>query len=695
MTRATHRIVLNARGSARTVAILITVTLLIIAAGIRLIRTNRSSSDALPQAAEQIDSHAFYIAQTALDRSIKALVADPKWRDGFAEVPFEQGKYNVHVYDTERTNPDRESLPPNYVRIVASSEVEGVIKEVEAVWVNAMSAFNHTYAAGERIELGNHGAREIVFMGDLHNNAWEGGKIEIHDGVRLYGNVSSSGPVVIGSEDPSRPTRVYGSVWGSDIDISRSAEIRKFESLSEWTEGVDLNGDGDTTDIGVERGPIDVVGAHSIRSADRPVGDGETDSRIGGGSVQVTVGRDGLGPVVDPRPDFTAYYELVTGLSSYPPSADHRSTHILGDGDGHYFASGSEFLDWLRFQNERDVFCWRCAGDERIDPGNTTPCPTCGGTGRVRAVVVSGIFYVDDAVLDLTALGKNIILHGTIVVAEGNPYEWPSKKIPVPGGEAEIAHFPQKGRLELHGQNRMHFTQTYRSDQDAADYTWQQRKLHAGEAMQIVPVPVPRSGHFMRDFPAIIAADAIIIEPRGEGFAYHPGDIGDERITVLQGVVYAENEVRLHGRGGWSGEKMIFDEMEARDEDEALDEPVLNVDLNGDHDVFDRVEISAISMVPVVPVANGKYSVDINNDGVLGEVTIGMDYIGFFNDNGYPYPTLIYLQGLVLGRYIHSCEETLVQHDPGIPAAGIPFGFEVSFGSTTYQGLVSWSERHP
>ena len=79
---------------------------------------------------------------------------------------------------------------------------------------------------------------------------------------------------------------------------------------------------------------------------------------------------------------------------------------------------------------------------------------------------------------------------------------------------------------------------------------------------------------------------------------------------------------------------------------------------------------------------------------MLGKVTITVDYMRFFADNGYRHPILIYHEGLVLGQSIHSCEQVFVAFDPSILAQGIPFGFEVSFGSATYQGLVSWWERN-
>lgn len=680
-------------GSTKTAVGLSLLTLLIIVAGIRLARRpGHPTTDALPQASQQLDSRAFYVAQTGLDRSIKALVDNPSWRDGFESVPFESGTYSVKVYDAEHEAGPAVTLPRNYVRIVASSEVEGVTREVEAIWVDAMSAFRQAYSAGNHIEFVNHGVDDIIVVGNVHNNAWDGGSVEIDTGTRLYGDITALGSVDIGKGTTGTPASIYGSVWGKRIDVAATAAIHRFESLSEWTEGIDLNGDGDATDIGLNRDPIQIVGAEAVISGGHPVTNGSTNSRLGEGSVPIAVGVGSIGPIVDPRPDFTTYYETVTGSSSYPPQQNHVTAHILGDGEGHYFASADAFIEWLHFQNEGTAYCWRCAGDQRIDPANSTVCPDCNGTGREPAIEISGIFYIDDKTLDLSELGQNLLVHGTIVVCDGNPYEWPAKHIHIPGGEADIPNFPQKGSFIIKGPNRMNFTQSYRSDEDAADYTWRTKIVLGGQNAQTIPIPEPAKGHFMRDYPAIIAADRIVIEPRGTGFAYQPGDIGDERLTILQGVVYAEDEVRLHGHGGWSGEELVFDEMQARAGDDALDEPVLNVDLNGDNDEFDRVELSGITTIPVIPVGNGRYSVDLNQDGVLGKVTVGVDYLGFFRDHGYGYPTLIYIEGLVLGTSIHSCEETLVVHDRKI-ATGVPFGFDVSFGATTYQGLVFWSER--
>ena len=84
---------------------------------------------------------------------------------------------------------------------------------------------------------------------------------------------------------------------------------------------------------------------------------------------------------------------------------------------------------------------------------------------------------------------------------------------------------------------------------------------------------------------------------------------------------------------------------------------------------------------------------DINNDGVLSAVTIGVDYSDFFGRHGYRHPVLVYHQGLLLGQQLHTCEGVLVDFDPGIAASGIPFGFDVSFGGAPYQGLVSWREH--
>ena len=295
----------------------------------------------------------------------------------------------MKIYSPQDEQPGEPELPPNYVRIVASSEIEGVKKQVEGIWVNAMAAFSNTYTAGNNLELVTHHVASRAILGNVHDNAWDGGEIDIGPGSVLYGDVTSRGEVKLGDAESSKAALVYGSVWGESVDVSQGSEIRRFEDLSEWTEGIDLNGDGDTADMGLSRAPLQVAGVTRVAAAGRRLHDGDRDLRIGGGTVSIRTGTPGVGAIVDPRPDFAAYYELTTGGSSYPPARPHVTTAISGDGEGHYFASSELFINWLS-QPQSDVLCWRCAGDGRIDPGNTTECPTCGGTGRDKAVVISG-----------------------------------------------------------------------------------------------------------------------------------------------------------------------------------------------------------------------------------------------------------------------------------------------------------------
>ncbi len=683
-----ERILRSPRGSAATATVMIVLTALVIVTAIAIMNRRGREISSPPQASSQIDTRAFYIAQTALDRSVKTLAANPEWRDGFNQIAYEDGKYDVKVYGKDG-GPDGTTLPANYVRIVASSEVEGVKKEVEAVWVDAMAAFRNTYSAGNRIELQGHDASRVVVLGNIHNNAWDDGAVDVGTGTVVYGHITSLGAVTLHAGDDGRGTTVFGSVWGSRIDLSPGVEVQRHENLSEWTEGIELNGDGDTSDIGLSLGLLSVSATSGVWASGRSLGNGDVDAQIAAGSVGIRVGQESVGAIPDPRPDFVAYYELVTGGSSYPPAAEHVAVAINGDGDGHYFRSAEAFLACLEFQDPSGVYCWRCAGEGAIDPGNTTECPTCRATGRDAAIVVSGIFYVDDDTLDLGALGNNLVVHGTIVVAEGDPYTWPAKSIRVPGGAETIDHFPTSGQFVLKGHRRMHFTQTYRSSVERGTYLWRRRTLFSGENQQTIAVPEP--DRTLRDFPAIVAATKVVIEPRGSGFAYYPGDIGDEKLTVLQGVLYGETEVRLHGRGGWSGDTLVFAEGVPRAEDDIIEEPVFNVDLDGDGDAFDSVEVSSISGVPVIPVSRKGYCVDLNNDGLLGDVQVGMDYVRFFNDAGHVCPVLIYQEGIVLGQSIHSCEQTFVLLDPQM--ATPPFGFEVSFGFVPHRGLVSWRER--
>ena len=678
----------NKRRGSATPVVLVALTLVIILALVIVKRPrDRQTPLVPPQTAAQGDTRALYIAQTALDRSVKALAADPGWRSGFEATPFEDGTYDVRVFehgDSART------LPPNYVRIVAKSNVGGVTSEVEAVWVDAMAAFRHAMTAGNRIELLSHDANHAILPGSIHNNASRGGKISIGSGVTVYGDVTSLGDVEMGSNDVEN-TVVFGSVWGSSIRMSGAAAIRDPARFGEWEDGIDLNRDGDLEDRGEGGGKHRVSALTAITVDGRSLGNGDMDRSLGGGATSASVGGESIGAIFEPRPDFAAFYELVTGSYVYPPRSKHVTTPLAGDGDGHYFASGDGFIAWLDAQPRGDTVCWRCAGDQRIDPGNGTECPTCAGTGYVAAVVASGVFYVDDALCDLSGLGADLVLHGTIVVADGDPYRWPEKRITSPGGDEVIDHFPTEGKLVLRGEHRSHFTQTYRSSGGERSYRWRRATIFNGENTQTIALPVAHDDP-ITDFPALVVADEIDIAPRGRGFAYHPGDIGDEKVTMLEGVVYAENRISLHGRGGWEGEPVVFEEELPRAEDESLDESVFNVDLNGDGDMNDRVTVGSIQTVPAVPVSRDEVAVDINNDGVLANVPIGGDYVAYFNENAYVCPVLIYHSGVVLSQEIHACEQTFVIADPAA-ARALPFGFALTFGAAPHQGLISWKER--
>ena len=683
------------RGSATVTVMIVIVTLVIILGALNVMKRDRADVT-LPQAAQQLETHAFYIAQTALDRSIKALVKNPKWRDGFEDIPFESGTYDVKVYDEAGNASDPSAvsdIPPNYVRIVASSEVDGVVREVEAVWVDAMSAFQYAAAAGNTIDIVNHGADKFTFAGDLHNNAWQNGALRIEDGVTLFGNLTSVGAIQIGVGSASEPAAVFGDVWGHEIDLDWQTQIRRIKNLNEWSEGIDLNGDGDTRDTGVDRTQDRLWASSSIRIGDRHLNNNDTDYQIDRGTLPVKIGKTSPGPIVDPRPNFAAYYELVTGRATYPPSTERVVTSIRGDGKGRYFASAASFVEWLSSQEITTVRCWRCAGQGRVDPDRSTTCQTCDGTGEVNAVEITGVFYVDDSVVDLSWITRNLVIHGTIVVAQGNPNRWPRKVVNVPGGSATIDHFPIRGEFTLKGNGRMHFTQTYRSDEQGGMYVWNDRSIGTGNDTQTLSIPEPEGARAMREFPAIIAAKRITIEPKHLGFGEYPGDIGGEALTILQGVVYAEDEVRLHGQGGWTGGTIVFDENVNRRPDDEFNEAVLAMDLNDDGDVVDRVKVSDITTVPVIAVGRDKLNVDLNNNGIFDHVLIGADYNTFFIDNGYKLPTLVHHQGLVLAQAIHLCEQVNVLFDRMIVESGVPFGFEVNFGSTTYQGLVSWQER--
>ncbi len=691
MSEEIRKAIGSSQGSALVIALLVILSLSVLVTGYSLVTNTETNISSM----QQVETKTFYIAQTAMDRSVKQLSNAPGWRDGFTKVPFENGTYDVKLYDSSDDGVGiyDPTVPSNYIKIVATGEMNNFKKEVEGLWVNPLSAFNYAYSAGNRVQLDNHGTPSAVVTADMHNNSWQGDIIKLDEGTTVYGNVTAVGDIVVGEPKDGNPCLVYGNVWGQNIDITTNSEVRKYENLSEIAEGRDLNGDNDTNDTGLTKGLAEVQGASSVTSGGTALADQDTDMRVAAGTQPVTVGGEAPAPIIDPRPDFSRYYELATGSTTYPPGMNHVATPIPGDGDGHYFASAAAFTNWLNSLGTQNVLCWRCAGDGLIDPTNSTPCPTCAGSGQVQAVVTAGVMYIDDAMVDLSSYGKNILMHGSIVVAQGDPNNWPSKTVTVPGGTATIDHFPKDGRFVLKGATRQNFEQTYRSDNEGGPYVWNYREVYTGSDKQTFPVYEPEDGHFMRDFPSVITPIKTDIHPRESGGAYYQSDIGDEVMTILQGVMYSEGEIHMHGSGGSKG-TTTFDETKNRKSGDRIDEKKIGVDLNGDGDSKDKVRVSDITTVPVIPAGGGKFNIDLDISGTLEVLTMGMDYNGFFTSNGYEYPVLLYHEGILLGQKLHTCEHYLIIFDPLIAGSGIPFGFDINFGSEKgYRGLVSWREN--
>ncbi len=543
-----------------------------------------------------------------------------------------------------------------------------------------LSAFEFAACAGNEIEIDGSDRAYTVVVGDVHNDARHGGRVRIGGECDVYGRITSAGTIAIGFSNEDGPSVIHGAVRADTIEIGALGDVRGFENLNEQVQGVDLDRDGEADDFLVGEIPLAVEASRRIASSGAELSSGDTDRHIADGTQGVTIGVALPPRIGPPYADLRAYYELVTGLSTYPPEGDHAFADIAGDGDGHYFASASAFLEWINSQKQVSVLCWRCAGDGQIGPENSTDCPACEGTGKTPAVEMAGVFYVDDETLDLGHVETNLVVHGTIVVAKGDPHRAPHAAIQAPArGGADRPE--RKGSLVVGGPTRMHIRQTYRSDRDGGPYVWRHRTLHTGVDQQSIPVALPEEGHAMRAFPALLAASEISIAPRAAGFASYAGDIGDEAATVLEGTLVAGGAIRLGGRGGWKGEAIVFDEEEARSEDDILDESILRIDLNDDGDVFDLVKVSDVTGRPVIPVKRGHYTIDINNDGVLRKAFIGEDYGEFFAQNGYTPPALVYIEGSLTAESISIGGQSAVLFDPALAAAGPPFGFRANTGN--------------
>lgn len=238
----------------------------------------------------------------------------------------------------------------------------------------------------------------------------------------------------------------------------------------------------------------------------------------------------------------------------------------------------------------------------------------------------------------------------------------------------------------------MHLMITHRSDLNDGNYVWRHQYNRSGTDKQTLAFLEPETAHAMTNFPAIIAAASIDIQPRGAGFACYAGDVGDEAVTLIRGLVYAETDVRINGRGGHRGDPFIFDEELSRTETDVFDETLLRIDLNDDGDMFDLVKTIDITNRPVIRVSKGRFNIDINNDGVFGSVVLGEDYGGFFNERGYSLPVLCYHEGSIFSQGVRLTGQCIAQYDPSILDRSVPFGFEIKPEPDAQPGLLSWRE---
>ncbi|UCH84558.1 MAG: hypothetical protein JSW50_02360, partial [Candidatus Latescibacterota bacterium] len=372
---------------------------------------------------------AFRAAKSALDQSIETLTIDPDWRDGLETIMLEQGVVDVQIFDG--TDDGRglydPQIPPGYVRVVATGKTGGESVSLEGFWSRQADPFAYVLLAGDGIDIGPYIGQSCVIIGDVHANAAGGGSLDVNSGATVYGNTTGTAGVVVGTPHSTSPAVVFGRLSGTDVVIEDTGELRDFENLNEAAVGFDLDLDGKTDNVFASKNQTTLTAGRSVVSGGVTLSDGDTDYRIAMGSSPVRLRSPGSGIREHPLPDFAAYYHLTTGSLTYPAASEHVTTPIPGDGDGHYFQSASTFLDWIRNCYPKNGVCWRCAGDGRVGPDETARCPGCGASSRQPMIEIVGVFYIDDDVLDLSELGTHLVVHGTIVVAEGNPHGWPQK----------------------------------------------------------------------------------------------------------------------------------------------------------------------------------------------------------------------------------------------------------------------------
>ncbi|MEZ5358450.1 MAG: pilus assembly PilX N-terminal domain-containing protein [Candidatus Zixiibacteriota bacterium] len=203
----------NERGSALFICISIIAMLSII--GILAVKTSQTETDL---SFNKVHSDkAFYIAEAGAKRAVLAIVNDPTWDSGYADIAFCGGVYTVTVEDSTA-----DSTLSDSIRVTATGAINEAFATIEIVMApdinypflhamfgdDAVDIRNSMYINSYNSDSGSYLGTRIDSGADVGSN----GTIDVYNGALVGGDVASS---LAGGVTVVNPSDVTGTISDS------------------------------------------------------------------------------------------------------------------------------------------------------------------------------------------------------------------------------------------------------------------------------------------------------------------------------------------------------------------------------------------------------------------------------------------------------------------------------------------------
>ncbi len=187
----------NLTGNNRGSALLISLILMLMLAGLGMMTIDRSNDDLDLSYNTLHDEQAFHVAEAGAKRALVELAANASWRTGFTNESFCGGMFTVVVRDSST-----DSTLLDTVEVISIGEIAGGLSQVELTLVpDEFSPFSYALFGDDWVEIknsaltdsynsdsGTYAATAIFDEGDVGSN----GDIDVKNSADIGGDLATS-----------------------------------------------------------------------------------------------------------------------------------------------------------------------------------------------------------------------------------------------------------------------------------------------------------------------------------------------------------------------------------------------------------------------------------------------------------------------------------------------------------------------